>query len=91
LVVTSLYGGSASGTAAAKTILRLASPSHFDYDFTADSIFVPLFAATYQDSSSGLTIPCPISLTEGMSLGMTFETDKAATIVGSWFGWMENI
>lgn len=91
LVITSMYAGSVSGTAAAKTTVRLATPNFDGHDYTTSSIFFPLFAGTFQDNSSGLTIPCPLAFTEGQSIGMTFECDKAATVVGSWFGWMENI
>lgn len=51
---------------------------------------MPLFSAAFQDTSSGITIPCPPMFTEGQSVGMTFEVDKAATIVSSWFGWLED-
>ena len=90
LIVTSFFGGSVSGAAGAATIIRLATPSYDGHDLTASGIFFPLASGAFQDNSGGLTIQCPIALTAGQSIGMTFTTDKSATIVGSWFGWMEN-
>lgn len=90
LCVTSMFGGSISGSAGAKSIIRIATPTFDGHDFTADSLFMPLFSAGFQDASGGLTIPAPLYFTAGQSVGMTFETDKAATVVGSWFGWLED-
>jgi len=89
LFVTSMFAGAVSGTATAKVLIKIATPSFDGHDFTQDSLFMPLFSAAYQDSSSGLTIPCPLPFTEGQSVGMTYTTDKDATIVASWFGWLE--
>lgn len=90
LFVASMYGGSSSGTAAASTIIRLATPTFENHDFTSSSIFIPIADATFQDNSGGITLACPAMFTAGQSVGMTFTTDKAATIVGSWFGWLES-
>lgn len=89
MVVTSIYAGSSSGSAAAKAVIYLASPNFQGFDFTASSTFFPLAAAAFQDGSNGLTIPCPLAFSEGQVLGMTFSVDKAATVVGSWFGFLE--
>lgn len=59
-------------------------------DLKSQGIFLPISAAGFQDASATLSIPCPIVFTEGQAVGMTFMTDKASTIVGSWFGWLEN-
>lgn len=91
LLVTSMTGGAISGTAGSKVIIRISTPTFDGHDFTTDAVFMPLFSAAFQDTSTGLTIPCPLKFTEGQSVGMTFECDKAATVVGSWFGALENI
>lgn len=90
LLITSMFGGCVSGTAAAKVVIRIATPSFDGHNFIADSVFMPLFSAAFQDSSAGLTIPFPLVFTEGQAVGMTFEGDKAATVIGSWFGVLEN-
>jgi hypothetical protein len=90
LFVSSVYAGSSSGTAAATTVIEMVS-CHFDgHDYTADSIFFPLGAASFQDGSGGLSIHSPIVLGEGATFGLRFETDKAATITGFWNGWIED-
>jgi hypothetical protein len=89
--VTSFYGGSISGNAGAATIIRLATTTYDGHDLTSVGVFFPLASGAFQDNSSGLTIPCPLAFTEGQTIGMTFTTDKASTIVGSWFGWLENV
>lgn len=90
LLVTSFYGGSNSGAAAARTTLYIATTNFYGHDYTASNVFIQLAAGSFQDNSSGLTVPAPIVFTEGQSVGMTFTTDKMATITGSWFGWVEN-
>jgi len=89
LVVTTVYAGSSSGSASAKAIIHMASPNFSGYDFTASSTFFPLASATFQDNSNGLTLPCPLAFSEGQVFGLTFSVDKAATVTGSWFGFLE--
>lgn len=91
LIVTTFYAGATSGTAAAKVTVHLASPSFDGHDFTSSSVFMPLASGSFQDNSGGITVPCPLAFTAGQSIGMTFETDKAASITGTWFGWLENV
>lgn len=91
LLVTSMFAGSASGTAAASAIIRLSTPNFDGHNFITDGVFISMFSAPFQDSSGGLTLHCPIPFTEGQVVGMTFTVDKAATISASWFGWLEDI
>lgn len=90
MIITSMYGGAVSGAAGAAVTLSLATPDFDGHDYKSINLFVPFASAAFQDGSSGLTIPCPLAFTEGQVLGMSFTTDKAAIIVGSWFGWLEN-
>lgn len=90
LIVNTVYAGSTSGAAAASTIVNLASPSFDGHDYITANVFIPLASAAFQDNSSGINIPCPLSFTAGQAVGMTFSTDKAAVIVGAWFGFLEN-
>jgi len=89
LMVNAAFSGSLSGSAAAGTIVRLATPTFEGHDFTSSSVFMPLASAPFQDNSGGLRFDPPLPFTEGQSVGLTFVTDKAATITGSWFGWLE--
>lgn len=90
LIVHDVFAGSSSGTAGASVIIRAATPTFAGHDFTTSSVFIPMASAAYQDNSSGLSFTCPLVFTAGQSFGLIFETDKAATVVGSWFGWLEN-
>lgn len=90
LIVKELFGGSVSGAAAAVTILNAAGSSFDGHDFTSSNVFIPIASAAFQDNSAGLDVAAPLIFTEGQSFGFTFTTDKVATIVGQWFGWLEN-
>lgn len=90
LFITSVHGSSSSGTAAANVRINVVS-SHFDgVDYSADSIFITLASAAMQDNSNGIAIPCPMMFTAGQAVGMSYDTDKTATISGVLFGWSEN-
>ena len=90
LIVNEMFAGSVSGTAAAAVIVRAATPTFDGHDFTTANVFMPVASGAFQDNSAGLSIKCPLAFTEGQSFGLTFTTNKAATIVGSWFGWLED-
>lgn len=90
LVITTIYGGSSSGSAAAATILELVTANFGGHDYSADSIFFPLGASAFQDSSGGIVVNPPLVFTEGQTFGFRFETDKVATITGFWSGWLED-
>lgn len=90
LIVNGLYAGSASGSAAAVAIIHAATPTFEGHDFTTSSVFIPVATAPFQDTSGGMNLPCPLAFTAGQSFGLTFSVDKAATVAGQWFGWLEN-
>ena len=90
LLVDVVYSGSVSVTADASVIVEIVTSSFGGHDYSADSVFVPIGAAAFQATSGGTTIPCPIPFEAGTAIGMTYETDKAATIVGWWSGRLEN-
>ncbi|HEY6018753.1 MAG TPA: hypothetical protein VIY48_02355 [Candidatus Paceibacterota bacterium] len=90
LIVADIFGGATDATSSANAIIRAATPTFDMHDFTSSSIFVPTAAAAFQNGSAGLKLLCPITFTAGQSFGLTFNVDKAATVVGSWFGWLEN-
>lgn len=90
LFISNVYAGSSSGTATAATVIEMVS-SYFDgRDYSADSVFFPLGAFSFQDGSGGLSLDSPIILEAGAAFGLRFETDKAAVITGFWTGWIED-
>jgi hypothetical protein len=90
LYITGLSGGSSSGTAAASAVIRLCATYFDGHDYTANSVFIPFASATAQDTSVTLSLSIPLPFTAGIAVGMQTTVDKAATIVGSWFGWIED-
>lgn len=90
LFIDSLFAGATSGSAAAKVIVQIAATKFGDTDYTSSSVFIPYAAAGYQDNSAGLMVSCPLVFDAGTIVAMIYSTDKAATINGSWFGWLEN-
>lgn len=97
LLVLAAVAGAISGTAAAQVSIRLVSSTFhafvngvdYEYDYKADSVFEPTAELVFQDGSFGLPFPVPHPAKPGEILGMEFTTDKAATIVGTWFGILE--
>lgn len=91
LFVNALSAGASSGTAAASVLVKFVATYLEGHDYTADSVFLPYSSTALQDSAESIVLPVPVSFTEGIAVGMMCTTDKAATIVGSWFGWLETI
>lgn len=90
LFINGLSGGSSSPTAAASAIIRVCSTHFNGHDYSADSIFIPTASAVAQDGSITIVLPTPQVFTEGAAVGMQVTVDKAAVIVASWFGWLED-
>jgi hypothetical protein len=90
LMLTTLYGGSVSGTAAAKTVLKVET-SFFNGDsFADDGILHPVGGVAVQDTA--VTIPFgPFPIRAGEIVALTFKCDKAADVLGGFFGWTETI
>lgn len=90
LMLTSLYAGSISGTAAAKTVLKVET-SFFNGDsFADDGILHPVGGVAVQDGA--VTLPFgPFPIRAGEIVALTFKCDKAADVLGGFFGWTETI
>lgn len=89
LMLTSLYGGAVSGTSAARVVLKIET-SFFNGDRFADSgVLHPVGGVALQDNA--VTLPFgPFPIPAGEIVAMTFKCDKAADVVGGFFGWLEN-
>ena len=90
LMLNALYAGAFSGSAAAKVVVR-AEVSFFDGDsFAAQGILHPVGGVGLQDDA--VTLPFgPFPVPAGEIVALTFKCDKAADVVGGFFGWLENI
>ena len=90
LMLTSLYAGGTSGSAAAKVVVK-AEVSFFNGDsFGTQGILHPVGGIAIQDNATTLSFG-PFPIPPGEIVALTFKCDKAADVVGGFFGWTENI
>lgn len=86
--ITGMAAGSSSGSAAASTKVTINSTQ------AGTTIYTHYFALgeiVVQDGSATLSMTMPLGpFMEGAVIAMAYETDKTATIAGTWFGWIEN-
>lgn len=90
-VIVGLVGSSISGTASAGTLVSIGVSYFQGHDYTADEILIPTGTVGIQDSAVPYNLPIPLIIPEGTLVGMLCSTDKAATITGDWFGWIEDV
>lgn len=89
--VMGAVGGSISSTADAGVILRMGTSYFEGHDYTDDAVLIDNVAIPIQNSSIAYRFPMPLGpIPEGTIIGILGQTDKAATIGASWFGWYEN-
>lgn len=90
--VASLVGGSASGSAAATGHVDFVATEIDGEQFTDQGLFFAHGEVAMQDNSSTLDMSLPAGpFQAGTILAMTCTTDKASTITGTWFGWIEDV
>jgi len=90
LIMSGLVGSSISGTAASSSIVSIASTVIAHHDYTEDAILIPFGSIGVQDGAVAFSLPVPAVFHEGVIVGMTVTTDKAATVTGNWYGWLED-
>jgi hypothetical protein len=88
LMVNSLYAGAASGSSASRVVIK-AEVTFFNGDsFAEQGILHPVGGIALQDSA--VTLPFgPFPVPAGEIAALTFKCDKAADVVGGFFGWTE--
>ena len=88
LMVNSLYAGAASGSSASRVVVK-AEVSFFNGDsFGEQGILHPVGGIALQDNA--VTLPFgPFPIPAGEIAALTFTCDKAADVVGGFFGWTE--
>lgn len=87
--IMTMYGGASSGTAAAKTDLNLVTTEMNGIDNQESGIVYPQLGISLQDATTTLTLPLPYAVTEGHIVGFLTGTDKAASVVAGYLGWIE--
>lgn len=90
LFIDAMFGSSISGTASARSMLRLVSNTTENNVFINPLILLPLASIGLQDGSALLSMPPQSGFPEGAIIGFTHTSDKAAIISASWFGHLEN-
>jgi len=88
--VAGAVGGSVSGTAAAKVIIKVVASELDAHQYIDPLILIPYGGVAVQDVSEAYNFPVPLRFSAGSVVGMLLTTDKAATVTGSWFGWLED-
>lgn len=92
LYVAGANGGSVSGTSAAGAQIKISSTWFDDVDLTSELIFMPFGSIGLQDTTVAYTFPIPAGpFPAGSIVAMEITVDKAATLTGDWFGWLENV
>lgn len=89
LMLNALYAGAVSGTSASRVVLKIET-TFFNGDRFADAgTLHPVGAIALQDNA--VTLPFgPFPIPAGEIVAMTLKCDKAADVVGGFFGWLEN-
>jgi hypothetical protein len=88
LMLTSLYAGSVSGSSASRVVVKVET-SFFNGDsFGAQGILHPVGGIGIQDAATTLSFG-PFPIPPGEIVALTFKCDKAADVLGGFFGWTE--
>lgn len=88
--VAGAVGGSVSGTSAAKVIIKVVASELDSHQYIDPLILIPYGGVAVQDVSEAYNFPVPLKFSAGSIVGLILTTDKAATVTGSWFGWIED-
>ena len=88
--IAGVSGGAISGTAATGALIRISSTWFEGHDLTSNAILIPFGSMAMQDNSVSYTFPLPAGpFPAGAIIAMEVTLDKAATVTGDWFGWVE--
>lgn len=90
LMIHSIYAGSASGSSAARAIIKLESTAINGDSFAEQGYLHPLGAIAAQDNSATLAGVPPFAVNAGEWVALTVLCDKDATVTGGMFGWFED-
>lgn len=91
LLITSLYAGASSGSAAASVVVKFEGAFINGDSFADEGYFHPMGAIAVQDSAVTMAGFGVMVVPPGEWIGLTFSTDKAAQVVGGMFGALEPV
>lgn len=90
LYITSMFAGSASGTAATSTLVELVTTQVDGLDQQETGLYYKQAGIALQDSSSTLSLKMPLPVGPGQIVGFVATCDKGATITAGLTGWVED-
>lgn len=91
LMVSSLFAGSNSGTAAARALVQFCTSEISGLDSQETGIIYAHMGVELQDNSLALTNKLPFPVGEGHIYGFVSSTDKSATLTAGITGWLEDL
>lgn len=90
-IIAGFTASSISGTAAARSLIQIVATELDNHQYTDQNLWIPFGSVGVQDNSETFIFPVPFSFKEGTAIAMYLkDTDKGATVTGSWFGWLED-
>jgi len=89
LFIDALIGSSISGTATARTIIKMVSTRLDNHSYQFPLILIPLASIGVQDNAVTLAMPSQGSFVAGDIVGFVHTSDKACTVSASFFGRLE--
>jgi hypothetical protein len=90
LLITGAAASSISETALTQSRVRIVATRLGEYTYTDPLILVPQASVGVSNSAVAMSFDVPLALQSGDVVGMVHTTDKAATIMGTLFGVLEN-
>jgi hypothetical protein len=88
LMVTSLYAGSASASSDSRVVVKFETTFFNGDSFAAQGFLHPVGGIALQDGAATLSFD-PFPIPAGEIIAFTLKCDKAADVVGGFFGWTE--
>lgn len=90
LMVTSMYAGAASGSSAARVIVKMETTFITGHSFAELGLFRPVGGIALQDDTTTMNDFGPFPIPAGEWVGFTAVSDKDAKVTAGLFGWMED-
>lgn len=90
LMINAMYAGAASGSSAARVIVKMETTFAYGYSFADLGLFRPIGGISLQDNTTTMNNFGPFPIPAGEWVGFTALSDKDAKVTAGLFGWMED-
>lgn len=91
LYMMGAVASSISGTSASRSEIRIVSSDYDNELYNEPLILFPLASIGVQDNAIGNTFYGALNFQAGAVVALSHTSNKAATLSGSWFGWIESV